>query len=188
MTTRQQFWVIPAMLGLATVMLTTISTLVLPAVPAVIGNTLIAFLIPCLGFWMIWRKGVGDGDEVSLGSNIVLFTIVSSVATATFLARGHLPFEGDEPAAWGIGTSAMAPMLAIFVPLAIGQFRLSYPNRLEYWLQPSKEARREYLRQLVKEAEQRERQAEYAWKNSVQGKHNMVARLESLDQPQSDNH
>jgi hypothetical protein len=79
--------------------------------------------------------------------------------------------------------SLMGPLLGCFIPLAIGSFDLHYPERLGRWFRTSKATRRRYLKQLIKEAADRERSHEYERDSAADHRRWLEEELGKLESP-----
>ncbi len=164
--------------GVTVCVLTGASILTLPASGAGPANFLLAFAATCFAIWLGWRKGLDFGDMLSFGGSAMIAVMFGSALATLSLWRDRVPFTDDD--AW-IASSVAAPVLALFVPLAITQFNASYPGRLRRWLKPSEEATRAYMKQLIKEAEHRESLAKYNWEGARQSRKNLEDRLAKFE-------
>lgn len=172
-----------AAVGLLVCVLTGASIVILPVRWAGVVNFFLAFTATCGTIWLGWRRGVTLEEMMSYGGGSMLSVMIGSAMATMFLFRNRVPFTDGETDAWSTLPLAAvsAPMLALFVPMAIAQFNQSYPGRLQRWLKPSEEATRSYLRQLVKEAEHAESLAKYRWEASRQSREHLEERLAEFE-------
>lgn len=167
--------------GLLVCVLTGASIVMLPARWAGAVNFFLAFTATCGAVWLGWRRGVESEGMMSYGGGSMVSVMIGSLVATMFLFRRQIPFTDGEMPAWMYPPSAIAPMLALFVPMAIAQFNQSYPGRLQRWLKPSEEATRSYLRQLIKEAEHEESLAKDRLEGACQRRKNLENRLAELE-------
>ncbi len=178
MTARTRNLLTIVAVGVAVCILTGASILTLPLPWAGPANFLLAFAATCFAIWLGWRRGLDLGDMLPFGGSAMVAVMFGSALATLSLWRDPVPFTNGD--VW-IASPVAAPVLALFVPLAIMQFNAGYPERLRRWLKPSEEATCRYLRQLVKEARREESQAKSRWDDACQSRKNLEDRLAEFE-------